>query len=151
MSSSWLGIAERAGMVATAQLLFLLARHTADVLGADAAPWWTPPDRVVAAVATRLGHSRDRDQTRAAMAWVKSRAYRTGRAVVDGTAFAGCLDGLTHQAAGGARCAPTPMPPQREAPWTWTVPGRPWAGARPWSCRTPRPSPTSSPPPRRGP
>ncbi|MEV0990750.1 hypothetical protein [Streptomyces sp. NPDC049949] len=102
VSSSWLGIAERAGMVATEQLLFLLARHAADVLGADAAPWWTPPGRVVAAVATRLGHCPDRGQTRAAMAWVKSRAYRTGRAVVDDTAFAGCPDGLTHRAAGGA-------------------------------------------------
>ncbi len=44
VSSSWLGIAERAGMVATEQLLFLLARHTGELLGAAAAPWWTPPD-----------------------------------------------------------------------------------------------------------
>ncbi|MEU8775487.1 2-isopropylmalate synthase [Streptomyces sp. NPDC048606] len=43
VSSSWLGIAERAGMVATEQLLFLLARHGEELLGADAAPWWTAP------------------------------------------------------------------------------------------------------------
>ncbi|MFI7359344.1 2-isopropylmalate synthase [Streptomyces avidinii] len=171
VSSSWLGIAERAGMVATEQLLFLLAEHTADVLGADAAPWWTPPDltrlpvvarrvadetgvplsvttpivgpgvatistgtpfvhprlfqpfdpqqvlgipphvvlthlasaRVVTAVAARLGHTLDRDRTRAAMAWAKNRAYRTGRAVIDDIAFADYLDGLTHPAAGGTR------------------------------------------------
>ncbi|MFI5669948.1 2-isopropylmalate synthase [Streptomyces sp. NPDC051704] len=171
VSSSWLGIAERAGMVATEQLLFLLARRTADVLGADAAPWRTAPDltrlpaiarmvadetgvplsvttpivgtgvatistgtpfvhprlfqpydpeevlgitprvvlthlasaRVVTEVAARLGHRLDRDQTRAAMVWVKSRAYRTGRAVVEDTAFAGYLDGLTHRTPGGAR------------------------------------------------
>ncbi|WP_030873049.1 2-isopropylmalate synthase [Streptomyces sp. NRRL F-2747] len=171
VSSSWLGIAERAGLVATEQLLFLLARRTADVLGADAAPWWTAPDltrlpaiarrvsdetgvplsvttpivgtgvatlstgtpfvhprlfqpydpeevlgitprvvlthlasaRVVTAVAARLGHRLDPDQTRAAMVWVKSRAYRSGRAVVDDAAFADYLDGLTHRAAGGAR------------------------------------------------
>ncbi|MFJ8563837.1 2-isopropylmalate synthase [Streptomyces sp. NPDC093514] len=169
VSSSWLGIAERAGMVATEQLLFLLARHTADVLGADAAPWWTPPDltglpaiarrvadetgvpltvttpvvgtgvatistgtpfvhpqlfqpydpqqvlgippqvllthlasaRVVTAVAARLGHALDRDQARAAMAWAKNRAYRTGRAVIDDNSFADYLDGLTHPAAAG--------------------------------------------------
>ncbi|MGZ9934982.1 2-isopropylmalate synthase [Streptomyces sp. NC-S4] len=44
VSSSWLGIAERAGMVATEQLLFLLARHGGELLGADAEPWWTAPD-----------------------------------------------------------------------------------------------------------
>ncbi|MFE3761768.1 2-isopropylmalate synthase [Streptomyces sp. NPDC059104] len=43
-SGSWLGIAERAGMVATEQLLFLLARHGDELLGADATPWWTAPD-----------------------------------------------------------------------------------------------------------
>lgn len=168
VSSSWLGIAERAGMVATEQLLFLLARHSDDLLGAGAVPWWTPPDltrlpdiarmvaeetgvplsvttpivgtgvgsistgtpfvhpelfqpydpqevlgtaprvvlthlasaRVVTAVATGLGHTLDREQTRAAMAWVKERAYRTGRAVVEDTVFAGYLDGLTHRPAG---------------------------------------------------
>lgn len=171
VSSSWLGIAERAGMVATEQLLFLLARHTADVLGADATPWWTPPDltrlpaiarmvadetgvplsvttpivgsgvgtistgtpfvhprlfqpydpqevlgvtprvvlthlasaRVVTAVAARLGHTLDPEQTRAAMSWVKQRAYRTGRAVVEDNAFADYLDGLTHHPAGARR------------------------------------------------
>ncbi len=44
VSGSWLGIAERAGMVATEQLLFLLARHGEELLGADAEPWWTAPD-----------------------------------------------------------------------------------------------------------
>ncbi|MFE7546410.1 2-isopropylmalate synthase [Streptomyces gardneri] len=44
VSSSWLGIAERAGMVATEQLLFLLAQHGEELLGADAEPWWTSPD-----------------------------------------------------------------------------------------------------------
>ncbi|MER5867565.1 2-isopropylmalate synthase [Kitasatospora sp. NPDC002040] len=163
LSASWLGIAERAGMVATEQLLFLLARHAGELLGADAEPWWTRPDltrlpviarmvaertgvplsvttpivgtgvgsistgtpfvhpqlfqpfdpeqtlgiaprvvltqlasaRVVTAVATRLGHTLDREQTRAAMDWVKRRAYRTGRAVVEDAAFADYLDGLT--------------------------------------------------------
>jgi 2-isopropylmalate synthase len=170
VSSSWLGIAERAGMVATEQLLFLLARHAGELLGADAAPWWTSPDltrlpgiartvseetgvplsvttpivgtgvgtlstgtpfvhprlfqpydpeevlgitphvvatqlasaRVVTAVAARLGHTLDREQTRAAMAWVKRRAYRTGRAVVEDDALADYLDGLTHRPAGAA-------------------------------------------------
>ncbi|XIE82043.1 hypothetical protein AB6O49_31245 [Streptomyces sp. SBR177] len=44
VSSSWLGIAERAGMTATEQLLFLLARHGDELLGAGATPWWTAPD-----------------------------------------------------------------------------------------------------------
>ncbi|MGY3677649.1 hypothetical protein [Streptomyces sp. TE33382] len=44
VSASWLGIAERAGMVATEQLLFLLAQHSGELLGEDAAPWWIPPD-----------------------------------------------------------------------------------------------------------
>lgn len=164
VSSSWLGIAERAGMVATEQLLFLLTRHGQEFLGADAAPWWTLPDlarlpgiarmvaeetgvplsvttpivgtgvgtistgtpfvhpqlfqpydpvdvlgmeprvlltqlasaRVVTAVAERLGHRLDREQTRAAMAWAKTRAFRTGQAVIDDAAFADYLDGLTH-------------------------------------------------------
>ncbi|MEZ3177488.1 2-isopropylmalate synthase [Streptomyces pimonensis] len=164
VSGSWLGIAERAGMVATEQLLFLLARHGQEFLGADAAPWWTAPDltrlptiarlvaeetgvplsvttpivgtgvgtistgtpfvhpqlfqpydptqvlgiqpkvlltqlasaRVITAAADRLGHRLDREQTRAAMTWVKTRAFRTGRAVVDDDAFADYLDGLVH-------------------------------------------------------
>lgn len=168
VSASWLGIAERAGMVATEQLLFLLARHADELLGADAAPWWTAPDltllpgiaqmvadetgvrlgvttpivgtgvgtistgtpfvhpqlfqpfdpqevlgitphvvltqlasaRVITAVATRLGRTLDPDQTRAAMRWVKNRAYRTGHAVVDDAAFADYLDGLTHHESG---------------------------------------------------
>lgn len=47
LSSSWLGLAERTGMVATEQLLFLLAyrpERTRELLGEDAEPWWTPPD-----------------------------------------------------------------------------------------------------------
>ncbi|MEU7025734.1 hypothetical protein AB0A60_03480 [Streptomyces sp. NPDC046275] len=163
VSSSWLGIAERAGMTATEQLLFLLARHGDELLGAGATPWWTAPDltrlpkiarrvseetgvplgvttpivgtgvgtistgtpfvhprlfqpydpaevlgiepevlltqmasaRVVTAVADRLGHRLDPEQTRAAMAWAKTRAFRTSTAVVDDTAFAAYLDGLT--------------------------------------------------------
>ncbi|MEU0254372.1 hypothetical protein ABZ299_18095 [Streptomyces sp. NPDC006184] len=58
VASSWLGIAERAGMVATEQLLFLLARHPDRSLDGEATPWWTAPDltrlpgtaRMVAAV-----------------------------------------------------------------------------------------------------
>ncbi|MFD8205868.1 2-isopropylmalate synthase [Streptomyces sp. NPDC059695] len=163
VSGSWLGIAERAGMVATEQLLFLLARHGGEWLGADSEPWWTAPDlarlphiarmvaretgvplgvttpivgtgvgtistgtpfvhpelfqpydprevlgiephvvltqlastRVVTAVAARLGHSLDADQTRAAMHWAKTRAYRTGEAVTDDATFAVYLEGLT--------------------------------------------------------
>ncbi|MCX2729099.1 2-isopropylmalate synthase [Saccharopolyspora sp. NFXS83] len=47
LSSSWLGIAERSGMVTTEQLLFLLAYRpdrTAELLGDQAVPWWTAPD-----------------------------------------------------------------------------------------------------------
>ena len=47
VSSSWLGMAERSGMVATEQLLFLLAyrpERTVQILGADCKPWWTTPD-----------------------------------------------------------------------------------------------------------
>ncbi len=44
VSSSWLGIAERAGMAATEQVLFLLARHGRDLLGEEADLWWTAPD-----------------------------------------------------------------------------------------------------------
>ncbi|MGW6864509.1 2-isopropylmalate synthase [Streptomyces sp. NPDC054904] len=46
-SSSWLGIAERSGMVATEQLLFLLAYRpdrTRALLGDDRDAWWTAPD-----------------------------------------------------------------------------------------------------------
>ncbi|CAL9593662.1 2-isopropylmalate synthase [Streptomyces sp. enrichment culture] len=170
VSSSWLGIAERAGMVATEQLLFLLARHAEEFLKTDATPWWTAPDltrlptiarmvseetevpisvttpivgtgvgtistgtpfvhpqlfqpydptqllgiqpkilltqlasaRVITAAADRLGHRLDKDQTRAAMSWVKTRAFRTGRAVVDDAAFADFLDGLVHTQRVGA-------------------------------------------------
>lgn len=165
LSSSWLGLAERSGMVATEQLLFLLAHraeHTRAILGEDADPWWSAPDltrlpaiarmvsqetgvplsvttpivgtgvgtistgtpfvhphlfqpydpqellgitpsvvlthlasaRVVTAVAARLGHDLGREQAPAAMRWVKTQAYRTGRALVDESAFAGYLDGL---------------------------------------------------------
>ncbi|MFJ1866427.1 2-isopropylmalate synthase [Streptomyces sp. NPDC088097] len=197
LSSAWLGLAERSGMVATEQLLFLLAYRadrTRELLGLGAAglvgsvgvagsvglagagarvggdgggPWWTEPDltrlpgiarmvsdetgvpltvttpivgsgvgsistgtpfvhpelfqpfdperllgiepqvvptqlasaRVVTAVAARLGHTLDAGQARAAMAWVKARAFRTGRAVVDEAAFAAYLDGLLHGSA----------------------------------------------------
>ncbi len=44
---SWLGMAERSGMVATEQLLFLLAHDpakAAHVLGSGSEPWWSAPD-----------------------------------------------------------------------------------------------------------
>jgi 2-isopropylmalate synthase len=44
LSSSWLGLAERVGMVATEQLLFLLAHRSEALLGAGAQPWIVPPD-----------------------------------------------------------------------------------------------------------
>ncbi|MFG3167909.1 2-isopropylmalate synthase [Streptomyces sp. NPDC048200] len=173
-AASWLGMAERSGMVATEQLLFLLAHDpakAAQVLGPDCAPWWTTPDltrlpgiarmvsaetgvpltvttpivgtgvatistgtpfthprtfqpydpeehlglapsvvlthlasqRVLRAVAERLGHQLTPAQTRTALAWVKDRAYRQGRAVVADADFAAYLDGLTADAT-----APTP-------------------------------------------
>ncbi len=43
VSSSWLGVAERSGMVATEQVLFLLACRTTELLG-DADLWHTAPD-----------------------------------------------------------------------------------------------------------
>ncbi|MER5553808.1 2-isopropylmalate synthase [Streptomyces sp. NPDC002793] len=165
VSSSWLGIAERSGLVATEQLLFLLAYRpdrAKELLGEQASPWWTTPDltrlpeiarmvsqetevplsvttpivgsgvgtistgtpfvhpqlfqpydprellgveprillthlasaRVITAVAARLGRDLDREQTKAAAHWVKTRAYRQGRALVDEDEFAGFLDGL---------------------------------------------------------
>jgi 2-isopropylmalate synthase len=165
VSSSWLGIAERSGLVATEQLLFLLAYRpdrAKELLGDQASPWWTAPDltrlpeiarmvsqetevplsvttpivgsgvgtistgtpfvhpqlfqpydprellgveprimlthlasaRVITAVAARLGRDLDREQTKAAAQWVKTRAYRQGRALVDEDEFAGFLDGL---------------------------------------------------------
>ncbi|MET8623826.1 2-isopropylmalate synthase [Kitasatospora sp. NPDC004669] len=165
VASSWLGIAERSGMVATEQLLFLLAHRpelAAQILGPGADAWWTAPDlprlpgiarmvseeigvpltvttpivgdgvgtistgtpfvhprlfqpfdpqellgiapsvvlthlastRVVTVVAARHGHHLDDAQAKAAMRWVKTRAYRTGRAVVPDDAFAAYLDGL---------------------------------------------------------
>ncbi|MFE6054503.1 2-isopropylmalate synthase [Kitasatospora sp. NPDC056446] len=193
VASSWLGLAERSGLVATEQLLFLLAHDPeraalllgpADPTGERATGrasgqaagratdqatdpatelWWRAPDltrlpviaalvseqtdvpltvttpvvgtgvgtistgtpfvdpdlfqpydprallgiepsivltqlastRVAGAVAARLGHRLDADQARAATAWIKRRAYRTGRAVVDESAFAAYLGGLT--------------------------------------------------------
>ncbi|WP_406195055.1 2-isopropylmalate synthase [Kitasatospora sp. NBC_01560] len=197
-SSSWLGIAERSGMVATEQLLFLLAHdpgRAALLLGppagrTDGLPpgggdggglWWTAPDltrlpaiaamvsehtgvpltvttpvvgtgvgsistgtpfvrpdlfqpydpkallgiepgvvlthlasaRVVTAVAAGLGHRLDAAQARAAMTWVKARAYRTGRAEVDEQAFGGYLDGL---AAAGATRLPDARPSDAQPP-----------------------------------
>ncbi|MEV6979439.1 2-isopropylmalate synthase [Kitasatospora sp. NPDC093806] len=165
VSASWLGIAERSGMVATEQLLFLLAHRpdaAAEFLGAGADAWWTAPDltrlpgiarrvsaetgvplsvttpivgsgvgtistgtpfvhprlfqpfdpeellgitpdvvlthlasiRVVKAVAARLGHELDDARAKAAMRWVKTWAYRTGRAVVPDDTFAAYLDGV---------------------------------------------------------
>lgn len=47
VSSSWLGVAERSGMVATEQLLFLLGDdpvRAAAVTGGATDLWWTPPD-----------------------------------------------------------------------------------------------------------
>lgn len=163
---SWLGMAERSGMVATEQLLFLLAyrpERTAQILGAGREPWWTAPDltrlpriaqlvsdetgvlltvttpivgtgvgtistgtpfthpqtfqpfdpqqllgieprvvlthlangRVIRAVAQRLGYSLDQQDTRAALTWVKERAYRLNQATITDTEFAAYLDGLT--------------------------------------------------------
>jgi 2-isopropylmalate synthase len=163
---SWLGMAERSGMVATEQLLFLLAyrpERTAQILGADCEPWWTAPDltrlprlaqlvsaetgvsltvttpivgtgvgtlstgtpfthpqtfqpfdpqqllgieprvvlthlasgRVIQAVAQRLGYSLDQQDTRAALNWVKERAYRLNQATITDADFAAYLDGLT--------------------------------------------------------
>ncbi|SER22474.1 2-isopropylmalate synthase [Lentzea albida] len=63
VSSSWLGVAERSGLVATEQVLFLLA-YRADrakvLLGEDADPWCTPPDltrlpELAQAVAEEIG------------------------------------------------------------------------------------------------
>jgi len=163
---SWLGMAERSGMVATEQLLFLLAyrpERTAQILGADRKPWWTAPDltrlpriaqlvsaetgvlltvttpivgtgvgtlstgtpfthpqtfqpfdpqqllgieprvvlthlasgRVIRVVAQRLGYSLDQQDTRAALDWVKERAYRLNQATITDADFAAYLDGLT--------------------------------------------------------
>ncbi|MEU0126649.1 2-isopropylmalate synthase [Streptomyces sp. NPDC006289] len=174
LSASWLGIAERSGMVATEQLLFLLAYRrdrARALLGDGRDPWWTVPDlttlpeiarmvaeetgaplgvttpivgdgvgtistgtpfvhprlfepydpyqllgieprvilthlasaRVITAVALRLGHRLDPDQTRAASAWVKSRAYDRGRAVVDDADFADYLATLAVPAARASR------------------------------------------------
>ncbi|MFJ2606637.1 2-isopropylmalate synthase [Streptomyces sp. NPDC087425] len=173
---SWLGMAERSGMVATEQLLFLLAHDpakAAQILGPGAAPWWTAPDltrlpgiarmvsaetgvpltvttpivgtgvatistgtpfthpqtfqpydpqehlgvaptvvlthlasqRVVRAVAQRLGHELDPAQTRTALTWAKDRAYRLSQAVIPDADFATYLAGLT-----AAAPAPTPVP-----------------------------------------
>ncbi|WP_410627705.1 2-isopropylmalate synthase [Amycolatopsis sp. cmx-8-4] len=43
VSSSWLGVAERSGMVATEQILFLLAHRATELLG-EADLWRTAPD-----------------------------------------------------------------------------------------------------------
>ncbi|MFF4324175.1 2-isopropylmalate synthase [Streptomyces sp. NPDC001568] len=175
-ASSWLGIAERSGMVATEQLLFLLAyrpERTRELLGDARDAWWTAPDltllpdiarmvsaetgaplgvttpivgdgvgtistgtpfvhprlfepydprellgieprvilthlasgRVIRAVAARLGHHLDAEQTRAAATWVKSRAYERGQAVVDDADFADYLCAPAVPAARGAGAA----------------------------------------------
>ncbi|KIF01720.1 2-isopropylmalate synthase [Streptomyces sp. RSD-27] len=174
IACSWLGIAERSGMVATEQLLFLLAHQrerAALLLGTQAEAWWTAPDltglpgiarmvseatavplsvttpivgsgvgtistgtpfveprlfqpfdpqevlgitpsvvlthlasaRVVKAVAARLGHELNDAQARRAMRWVKTRAYRTVRAVVDDLSFGSYLDGLSDDTTGDQR------------------------------------------------
>ncbi|HEX4833225.1 MAG TPA: hypothetical protein VH478_19265 [Trebonia sp.] len=59
--------------------------------------------RVLRAVAERLGHGLDPAQARAALAWVKDRAYRLGQAIVPDADFATYLDGLT-----AATTAPAP-------------------------------------------
>jgi 2-isopropylmalate synthase len=159
VSSSWLGVAERSGMVATEQLLFLLAHRTTDLLGPDADLWHTAPDltrlpviaravaeetglpitvttpivgtgvgtistgtpfvrpatfqpfdpkavlgieptvllthlasgRVLRAVASRLGYELTREETAAALEWVKSEAYRRNHPVIPDSDFAGFL------------------------------------------------------------
>ncbi|MEW1723435.1 2-isopropylmalate synthase [Streptomyces sp. NPDC093109] len=183
---SWLGMAERSGMAATEQLLFLLAHDpakTEQLLGSDNELWWTAPDltrlpgiagmvsaetgvpltvttpivgtgvatistgtpfthprtfqpydpqhhlglaptvvlthlasqRVLRAVAERLGYDLDPARTRTALAWVKDRAYRLGRAVVPDADFATYLDGLTADTTASAP-APTPALTTTSAP-----------------------------------
>lgn len=178
---SWLGVAERSGMVATEQLLFLLAYRPdrlADLLGSTAPAyggggelgaagglWWTAPDltrlpviarmvsaetgipltvttpivgsgvgtistgtpfvhptlfqpfdpqavlgisptvlltqlasgRVVRAVAAALGYQLGREETDAALHWVKTQAYQRNQAVIPDGDLAGFLDGLMPQ------------------------------------------------------
>jgi 2-isopropylmalate synthase len=156
VSSSWLGVAERSGMVATEQLLFLLAHRAAELLGPAADLWPTRPDltripaiaqlvsaetgipltvttpivgtgvgtistgtpfvhpatfqpydpallgieptvvlthlasaRVLRAVAERTGLVLDRAETTAALAWVKSEAFRRNEAVIPDADLAG--------------------------------------------------------------
>ncbi|AUG75834.1 2-isopropylmalate synthase [Kitasatospora sp. MMS16-BH015] len=63
LATSWLGLAERSGMAATEQLLFLLAHdpaRAAELLGAETPPWWTTPSltglpRLAAAVSAETG------------------------------------------------------------------------------------------------
>jgi 2-isopropylmalate synthase len=162
VSSSWLGVAERSGMVATEQLLFLLAHRTAELLGDDADLWHTAPDltrlpviaravaeetglpitvttpivgtgvgtistgtpfvrpatfqpfdpkavlgieptvllthlasgRVLRAVASRLGYELTREETAAALTWVKSEAFRRNHPVIPDESFTEFLSGL---------------------------------------------------------
>ncbi len=176
---SWLGVAERSGMVATEQLLFLLAYRPdrlTDILGsatpahgdesgATGGLWWTAPDltrlpviarmvstetgipltvttpiigsgvgtistgtpfvhpalfqpfdpqvvlgisptvlltqlasgRVVRAVAARLGYQLSREETDAALRWVKTQAYQRNRAVIPDEDLAEFLGGLVPQ------------------------------------------------------
>jgi 2-isopropylmalate synthase len=160
VSSSWLGVAERSGMVATEQVLFLLAHRTAELLG-EVELWSTAPDltrlpaiarsvaqetglpltvtmpivgagvgtistgtpfvrpatfqpydpavlgieptvvlthlassRVLRAVGERAGLVLDRAETAAALAWVKSEAFRRNEAVIPDESLAGFIDGL---------------------------------------------------------
>ncbi|MEV4340848.1 hypothetical protein [Streptomyces sp. NPDC049590] len=93
----------------TAAARVRLARETGGLSGADGVRHVvsTPSvvlarpasARVVTAGAARLGHSLDHDQNRTALTRAKNRAFRTGRAVIDGDAFTDYLDGLTHATA----------------------------------------------------
>lgn len=59
--------------------------------------------RVVRAVAARLGRDLDDAQAHTAMRWVKTQAYRSGRAVVDDVDFGRYLDGLETDVTEGPR------------------------------------------------
>jgi isopropylmalate/homocitrate/citramalate synthase len=65
----------------------VLVSHLHDDLGLGLA-------NTLAAVAERLGHHLDADRTRAALTWVKDRAYRLNHAVGADADFAAHLDGL---------------------------------------------------------
>ncbi|MCG8917180.1 2-isopropylmalate synthase [Actinokineospora sp. PR83] len=167
VSSSWLGVAERSGMVATEQLLFLLAYRADELLGAGVELWYTAPDltrlpviarmvaaetglpitvttpivgtgvgtistgtpfvrpatfqpfdpkavlgieptvllthlasgRVLRAVASRLGYELSKQEAFAALAWVKSEAFRRNHPVIPDEVFTDYLNTLRESAA----------------------------------------------------